>query len=60
MLKIDVTANTEADKAALKRFRLFGPPGIIFLDSQGIERYRVVGYQPPEKFLASIDAAFKR
>ncbi|MCL6555060.1 MAG: protein-disulfide reductase DsbD [Burkholderiales bacterium] len=59
LLKIDVTANTDADKAALKRFRLFGPPGIIFLDTQGIERYRVVGYQPPEKFLASIDAAFK-
>jgi len=59
LLKIDVTANTEADKAALKRFRLFGPPGIIFLDTQGVERYRVVGYQPPEKFLASIDAAFK-
>ncbi|MEO1766635.1 protein-disulfide reductase DsbD [Thiobacter aerophilum] len=59
LLKIDVTQNDEADKELLKRFNLFGPPGIIFLDGEGKERYRVVGYQPPEKFLKSIDAALK-
>lgn len=59
LLKIDVTRNDEADKKLLKRFNLFGPPGIIFLDGEGRERYRVVGYQPPEKFLQSIDTALK-
>ena len=31
LLQIDVTANNADDKAMLKRFNLFGPPGIIFL-----------------------------
>ncbi len=31
LLQADVTANSDADKALLKRFGLFGPPGIIFL-----------------------------
>ena len=32
----------------LKRFSLFGPPGIIFFDRQGRKsELRVIGYQPP-------------
>ncbi|HEY6898856.1 MAG TPA: protein-disulfide reductase DsbD [Rhodocyclaceae bacterium] len=56
LLQADVTANSEADKALLARFELFGPPGIIFFgrDSKEIPP-RVVGYQPPEMFLASLD-----
>jgi thiol:disulfide interchange protein DsbD len=59
LLRVDVTANTADDKALLKRFRLFGPPGIVFFDASGreIEGLRVIGYQPPEKFLRSLDAA---
>jgi thiol-disulfide isomerase/thioredoxin len=38
LLQADVTANNEADKALLKRFKLFGPPGIIFFDAAGAER----------------------
>ena len=58
LLQADVTANSADDKALLKRFSLFGPPGIIFFDPKGQEiGYRVVGYQPPEKFLASLDKA---
>jgi thiol:disulfide interchange protein DsbD len=60
LLKLDVTANTEADKAMLKRFNLFGPPGIIFFDANGVEqKTRVVGYQPPEKFLKTLDTVLK-
>lgn len=59
LIQVDVTANDAADKALLKRFRLFGPPGVIFLDAQGVERGRVVGYEPPEKFLQSIDKFLK-
>lgn len=58
LLKVDVTANRPEDKALLKRFTLFGPPGIIFFDKEGREApYRVVGYEPPDKFLASLDQA---
>ncbi|HEY6720239.1 MAG TPA: protein-disulfide reductase DsbD, partial [Burkholderiales bacterium] len=57
LLRADVTANSADDKALLKRFRLFGPPGIVFFDANGreIENVRVIGYQPPEKFLRSLD-----
>ena len=46
-------------KALLKRFRLFGPPGIIFIDKSGreIEGLRVVGYQPAEQFAKTLDRA---
>ncbi len=59
LLQADVTANNEADKALLKRFGLFGPPGIIFFDSAGQERQwlRVVGFQPAEAFGRVLDAA---
>jgi thiol:disulfide interchange protein DsbD len=59
LLQADVTANTADHKALLKRFRLFGPPGIIFFDKSGreIEGLRVVGYQPAESFLRALERA---
>jgi thiol:disulfide interchange protein DsbD len=58
LLKADVTANRPEDKELLKRFTLFGPPGIIFFDKEGREvPYRVIGFEPPDKFLASLDKA---
>ena len=59
LLQADVTAANEADRALLKRFSLFGPPGIIFFDSQGreIAGLRVIGYQPPERFLRTLAAS---
>ena len=56
LLKADVTGNTEAHQALLKRFGLFGPPGIVFFDAAGkeIASTRVVGFQPVEDFLATL------
>jgi thiol:disulfide interchange protein DsbD len=56
LLQADVTANNADDKALLKRFKLFGPPGIIFFDKQGreIQGGRVIGYQNTDKFLQSL------
>lgn len=56
LLQVDVTANDVDDKAMLKRFGLFGPPGIILFDAAGheIPDSRVIGYQDPAKFLASL------
>ncbi len=58
LLKADVTANTDADKALLKRFNLFGPPGLIFWNSAGAQSdFKVIGFEKADKFLASVDAA---
>ncbi|MFZ6864459.1 protein-disulfide reductase DsbD [Undibacterium sp. Ji67W] len=56
LLQVDVTANNADDKALLKRFNLFGPPGIIFFNPMGTEipDGRVVGFQDAEKFLQSL------
>ncbi|WP_175780933.1 protein-disulfide reductase DsbD [Burkholderia anthina] len=57
LVRADVTANNPDDQALLKRFNLFGPPGIIFFDRSGNEIGRVVGYQAAETFLRSLDRA---
>lgn len=57
LVRADVTANNPDDQALLKRFNLFGPPGIIFFDRSGNEIGRVVGYQSAETFLRSLDRA---
>ena len=56
-LQADVTANLDDHKALLKRFKLFGPPGIVFFDRQGneIQGLRVIGFQAPDKFAAKLD-----
>ncbi len=53
LLQADVTANSDEDRALMKRFKLFGPPGIVMFDAGGNEvpQARVIGYLPPEKFL---------
>ncbi|NYH17478.1 protein-disulfide reductase DsbD [Paraburkholderia bryophila] len=55
LLRADVTANNADDQMLLKRFSLFGPPGIIFFDQGGKEVLRVVGYESADKFLRSLD-----
>ena len=59
LLQVDVTANSADDKALLKRFGLFGPPGILFFDTQGNEHAdaRVIGFLPPQRFAASLAVA---
>jgi thiol:disulfide interchange protein DsbD len=61
LLKADVTANTAADATLLKRFGLFGPPGIIFFDAGGRELVdlRVVGFQPAETFLPTLERVLR-
>ena len=56
LLQADVTANDADDRAMLKRFTLFGPPGIILFDKKGgeIRGSRVIGYQDAERFLPSV------
>lgn len=57
LLQADVTANSPDDQALLKRFGLFGPPGIVFFGGDGKElrRLRVIGYQPADSFLRTVE-----
>jgi thiol:disulfide interchange protein DsbD len=59
LLKADVTANTDDDRALLKRFQLFGPPGTIFFDPQGREvaAARIAGFQDSARFLQTLQTA---
>ena len=59
LIEADVTENNANDTALLKRFGLFGPPAILFFDAQGnpVEQVKVVGYQPVDRFLVSLDRA---
>lgn len=59
-LQVDVTRNTAADQALLKRFKLFGPPGIVFFDAAGreIPGARVVGFQDAPRFLQTLNAVY--
>jgi len=52
LLKVDVTKNTDTDKALLKKYNIFGPPAIIFYDAKGneLKSFKTIGYKPPEAF----------
>ena len=58
LLKADVTANNPQDRALLRRFQLFGPPGTIFFDPRGqeISGSRVIGYQNRKRFSQTLDS----
>jgi len=56
LIQADVTSNNADDKALLKRFHLFGPPGIIFF-KDAKEVGRVVGFENAKTFLASMQKA---
>jgi thiol:disulfide interchange protein DsbD len=53
LLQADVTKNTSENQALLKRFGLFGPPGILIFDlnAEELKDQRVIGYMPPQRFM---------
>ena len=59
LVQADVTSNTAAHQALLKRYGLFGPPGILLFNPAGEEQanQRVVGFMPPDRFLLRLNAA---
>ena len=61
-LQADVTANAAQHQALLQRFKLFGPPGIIFFDREGRELSapRVIGFQPAARFAGVLDRVLER
>jgi thiol:disulfide interchange protein DsbD len=59
LLQVDTTANSDDDKALLKRFNLFGPPGIIFWkNKKELKNITIIGYKDPKEFLNIIGKEF--
>ena len=61
VLKADVTANDDADKALLARIGIPGPPAMIFYAADGSERRssRLLGFMPPKEFTGHVRAAWR-
>ncbi len=55
LLKVDVTKNTDDDKALMKKFNLFGPPAMIFYKNGKEEKNkRMIGFKNPNEFLEKL------
>ena len=61
LVQADVTANSPENQALLKKFGLYGPPGILFFDQNSEEQkaQRVVGYMSPERFTERLKQVIK-
>ncbi|MDG2253072.1 MAG: protein-disulfide reductase DsbD [Methylophilaceae bacterium] len=57
LLKADVTKNNEAYQLLLKKFNLYGPPGIIFFINQKEQKqYQIVGFKNANEFSKILEA----
>lgn len=56
LVRVDVTDNNAEAKALLKRFKLVGPPAILFFNKKQQEdkSARIIGYQKAQDFLAQL------
>lgn len=61
LLKADVTANNDEDKALQKKFGVVGPPALIFWDKDKneIQASRIIGYKNPKDFLEIVNKNFQ-
>ena len=60
-IQIDLTANSEDDKALLKKFELFGTPNIIFFDKENkfMPEKSLTGFIEPEAFAKHLKSIVK-
>jgi len=60
-IKIDLTANSDDDKALLKKFELFGTPNIIFFDTDNkyLGEKSLSGFIEPEVFAKHLEGVVK-
>ena len=52
LIQIDVTANSPEHQALLKKYGLFGPPGLFVLKADGSHGAGLLGYTPADEFVA--------
>ena len=62
LVQADVTKNSIDNQALLKRFGLFGPPGILIfnLNSEELSGQRIIGYMPPQRFIERLKQAIQK
>ena len=61
-LQVDVTdPNNEATEAIKKRFKVFGPPAMLFFDKNGqpMKHLNFYGFKRPDEFMTTINEALK-
>ncbi|NCB11318.1 MAG: protein-disulfide reductase DsbD [Erysipelotrichia bacterium] len=60
LLKVDVTANNDDDKALQKLYGVVGPPALIFWDKDKneVSSSKIVGYKNPTDFLQIVNKNF--
>ena len=57
-VKVDITQNSEADQALLKRFGLVGPPATLFFRGNEEQRHlRLIGVEAQDPFLTRLHTA---
>ncbi len=62
LLKIDMTKNSDDDKALLKKFDAVGPPTIIFYDKDAneLKNFKTIGFKSPEVFSKTLENVLGR
>ncbi|MCB4782522.1 MAG: thioredoxin fold domain-containing protein, partial [Sulfurovum sp.] len=60
-IKVDLTDNTDDDKALLKKFELFGTPNIIFFDKNStfLPKKNLTGFIKPQDFVDHLEKTAK-
>ncbi len=60
-IKVDVTDNTDEEKALLKKFELFGTPNIIFFDKENnyLPEKSLTGFVKPDVFAKHLEEVAK-
>lgn len=54
-LRMDVTADTEANQAAMRKYSVNALPTLLFLDATGSEQSRITRFVEPRELLAQLD-----
>jgi thiol:disulfide interchange protein DsbD len=59
LLRVDLTENNADHKALLRRYKLFGPPAVLFFEAGGAEvaRARVIGFVNADTFVKQLKGA---
>ena len=62
LVQADITQNLKSDQILLQRFKLIGPPAILFFDPDQQEQkaFRVIGYIKADDFLNVINNALPK
>ncbi|WP_345991559.1 protein-disulfide reductase DsbD [Sulfurimonas sp. HSL-1716] len=58
LIRADISANTDKQKAVSKKYGVFGPPVIVFMDENGtvLEDKTITGYKEAKEFLKHLES----